>query len=610
MWWLLRRESMVVALALVTLCGLAVSLRLVYTTDYPPGLNEDEPNNLASAVEALQTGHLFRPSRVQFPVLLSSLFEAQLVPVFGANRWTIRTYSLVTSVLSVPAAFAVARALGLSVIPSIAASAFFAVLPWSLFFGRVSEGGELTFHQLLLLAALGRLVLTTLAGWVEVGIGGLGLCLLLYDYWCGRSMLAMPLVAAVLARGRQRLLCLLVLLVAVLGWLPYLLGNTAWERSYYSDHVQAGVAEHSAPALWVKTTDTLRLLISNCGANDWMTISSAGMHPLLILVLALIGVLVPKRRSLFLWAGFVCGLAPAVLSAGAPPHAHRMLMAFPFIALAAGCALGHLKSRVWCLTAAGVVVTVIGLQSVRLYFSPEFWLEDSREIFTPDLTSLVEALPAPPHPRFILDHNIGWWMNGLRGLVDKDYEFLSVQNMYPPDDRPVVYAFHGERRASARAFYENLFGSERVTAFGAAFMVKLEAGDWSWLRQHGWAYQAGCNSQVWRGQIPTLYFADPVFNGLSCSHHVWQGRWRGPHSQLRLDFSGAVVVETSQGRVVEKQGQEQQADFPVEPDTVITVTLTSPPPVYAKLVEITPAGERVPPWERVDPDFDFPAAEG
>ena len=41
LWWLLRRESMVVALALVTLCGLSVSLRLVYTTDYPPGLDED-----------------------------------------------------------------------------------------------------------------------------------------------------------------------------------------------------------------------------------------------------------------------------------------------------------------------------------------------------------------------------------------------------------------------------------------------------------------------------------------------------------------------------------------------------------------------------------------
>ncbi len=168
LWWLLRRESVVVLLSVLALCLCSLTLRLVYTGDYPAGLNEDEAKLLHCSYDALQRGALFRESCIHAPVLTSALFWAQLVPIVGPNRWAIRTYSLASSVLSTATIFAVGRAMGMSVAPSLATGAFIAVLPWSLFFGRISVGA-LTFNQLLLLAALARLLWAG-GGWPEVGI--------------------------------------------------------------------------------------------------------------------------------------------------------------------------------------------------------------------------------------------------------------------------------------------------------------------------------------------------------------------------------------------------------------------------------------------------------
>jgi hypothetical protein len=226
LWWLLRKETARTMVGIVALCGVSMSLRLVYTTSYPAGLNDDEPKILGCAIDCLR-GHRLFAECVGMPVTLNALFEAQLMPVFKTDRSRVRTYSLVTSVMSTAAAFAVARGLGLSVVPSLAVSALIATLPWSLFYGRVSQGGEMLFHQLLLLAVLARLVWVEDAGWVDVAIGGFALSLLHYDYFCGRAMVGMALLAAVLARGaRRRLQCLLILPVAFAGWLPFLRGHT------------------------------------------------------------------------------------------------------------------------------------------------------------------------------------------------------------------------------------------------------------------------------------------------------------------------------------------------------------------------------------------------
>src|SRR5262249_51840040 len=145
---------------------------------------------------------------------MHALFQGQLVPLLGAGRWAIRSYSLVGGVLCIPAAFAAARALQLGVAPSLAAAGLIAVLPWAIFYSRVMQGAELTFQQLLLIAAPARLVSArggpvarrwrtraleggTVAahaspaplpadpvGWREWALGSFALAWLLYGYWC------------------------------------------------------------------------------------------------------------------------------------------------------------------------------------------------------------------------------------------------------------------------------------------------------------------------------------------------------------------------------------------------------------------------------------------
>ena len=89
LWWLLRREGPWTFVALALLCGLSLSLRLVLTDAYPWGIAEDEPKVLACSVQALHYGAIFGESCIHIPYFLTSLFQAPLVPYFGANRWTI-----------------------------------------------------------------------------------------------------------------------------------------------------------------------------------------------------------------------------------------------------------------------------------------------------------------------------------------------------------------------------------------------------------------------------------------------------------------------------------------------------------------------------------------
>jgi len=600
--WLLREESAHAVLGIVALCGVSLSLRLVYTTDFPAGFNEDEPKLLACSYINLQNHNLFTEGCTMMPALLNVLFQGQLVPAFGPNRWAIRSYSTATSVLAVPAAFAAARALGLAVAPSLAAGAFIAVLPWSLFYGRISIGGELTFHELLLLAALARFIWAG-GRWAELGIGGLGLALLLYDYFCGRSMVAMPLVAAVLARGwRQRAGCLGVLALALLAWVPHL-------RTHPENAVSGTVVGLIHPSYFrdplhifsARLEETLRTLWTPTALDDWLTIRTAAQHPEVILGLAVVGVLVGARRGLFLLAGFLIGLMPSVLSNSLHPSTHRMQMAFPFIALAAASALDLIKWRLVCAAVTTIAVAVVGFQSVRLYFSDDFWPAFSRGRFNWESTAVVEALPlAPPkHPPLVVMRQIGYFFDP-HALVDANFEYLTVDNWFPPSG-PSIYAFAADA-GPLQSFYETLVGARSVETFGNAFIVRFAAQDWSWLRQHGWTYEARCGDQLRRAQVPTLFQPLVTFEPYPCPGpitHVWRGRWMGPRTQLRVRSFGPVVIETSGGRV-------NPPLFTAQPDMDITVTTVTQPPdprPVIGLYESTPVGDRLPHWEWVNPQL-------
>jgi hypothetical protein len=604
LWWLLRRESPTVLMSLLAICALALCLRLVYTTDYPAGLNEDEPKILRCATEMAQAGNLTPEGCTGLPALLSALFQGQLVPLIGPNRWAIRLYSLVTSVLACAVAFAVGRSLGMRAGPSLGVAACIAVLPWSLFYGRISIGGELTFHELLLLAALARLIVAG-GSWPEMAIGILGQSLLLYDYFCGRTVLPISLVGAVLATGRRRLFCLGIPLVALLLWTPYLRTNPANALGgVMINLLHPGFTSEFLTTLQTRLPLTLKAFLYPAGLNATLTVAAAAMHPPVILVVAACGVLIALRRArvlLFLLGGFVIGIAPAVVTNSAYPSTHRMMMAYPFIALAAGIAVDKIPWARWRVAATALLVAVTGVQSIQLYFSSTFWSPASSATFDWELTALVEALPKPPHGTLVVSQQVSYYAAPLN-LVDP-FVFLSADNWYPADGKASLYAFSRDS-APLRPFYDQLFGPERIVSFGRAFMVKLEATEWSWLRQHGWSYEVRCGAQVRRGQVPTLFHPGVTFEHFPCAEptlHTWRGHWVAPAASLRLRSSGRAEVQA--GSVYLSGGQGSFVDFKATPETdiVISVTMPAATGLWAALFEVARARERVPIWESVVP---------
>jgi len=608
LWWLLRREPAVAFIGIAALCSVALATRIWSTPDIPRGMIEDEPKFLRCSGEALRNGNIFGESCIGIPMLLGSLFEAQLVPLVGPTRWAIRSYSLVTSILAVAAAFAVGRALGLRVASSFIVSAAVAAFPWSMFFGRISLGGEMVFHELLLLAALIRLIWAR-GGWAEVAFGSVALSALLYDYIAARVMVPMALVAVVLARGRYRLFCLAILILGIIGWLPFVLGPQQYAgigfTSFPGDGAAAASTSDRVAALGASTVGALQALVHPVGRDDWFTIRSAAMHPPWFLALALIGSFTGVRRSLFLWAGFLGGLAPAVVSKGLFASTHRMMMAYPFIAMAAACAVDLVPWRRLRNPIALLVVVVGSVQSVRLFFSPEFWPVESQSIFDSQRTAVVESLPLPPHPHIVLMKHLRYQF-GPRTLVDDDYEVHTVENWVPPTGAATIYAFD-RIAAPLRLFYEHILGPERVHAFGGAFTVTLESDDWSWLLEHGWTYEAHCGGEDRHTRVPVLYHVHLGFETMKCKEpitHRWHGRWLGPTQELRLFFNGAAEITTTRGETVKDEGYEKRLDFIAQPDDEIVITVVTQPPeptVLAVLTTVTPMGEKVPLWEYVSP---------
>ncbi|MGH7786413.1 MAG: hypothetical protein ACRERC_06070 [Candidatus Binatia bacterium] len=609
LWWLLRREAAATLLAVAAITCLTLALRLFDTYDFPRGLNEDEPKVLYAAGRAIQRNTLLAESNISVPILMHALFNGQLIPVLGIGHWAIRGYSLVGSVLCAPAMFAVARALSLSVGSSLAAAALLAVLPWAMFYGRVMQGAELTFQQLLLLAALARLIFAEAPGsrrpppgWHAAALGGFALGWLLWGYWCTRAMLVMPVVAAALAPRKARWWCLAILLVGGLLYAPYVVANR------HSVYVAQGVniwARFADPlAIAQRSLETLSALIGPHADDGWLTIRAVAMHPWLLLVLAGCGALSGGRRGLFLLAGFAAGLAPSVFAWG-PPSTHRMLMAFPFIALAVACGLDDLVPRRQLRRAATLaVVLATAWLGLGFYFSDECWPEESRWKFDWPRTELAAALPLAPGPPVILMRQLSFFGEPRRLLTPNDQDL--VMENWLPGPHGGVYAFT-DQAAALRPFYDRLLGVGRVTPYGGGFTLTLEARDWTWLRAHGWTYEVRCGDDVRTGQVPTLFQAGITFAGFFCeqpTEHRWQGRWQGSPTTLRLRCEFLARVETPGQHLAHDASPEPAIDFAVEPGMPITISTTSPPRlpwVRAALFEVTQAGERVPDWENVVP---------
>ncbi len=597
----LRGEKTSVRMCLFFLVVLALCLRFSAPHDFPPGMNEDEPKILACARDAWKAGRVHTEGCTGVPLLLNVLFQAQLVDVLGPNRESIRFYAGVTGAFSVVLAYGLARALQFSREGALSYAALVTTLPWSLYYGRISQGGELTFHQLLLLVGLARIVFTQ-GGWRDAFMASFGQALLLYDYFVGRLFLPFSILALVLTRGRRRLLTLCVPLLAAVAWLPYLFSGPQhlWAPRGQRPHLEWEAILASGRAvfeafLWPRALDF------------WFSVRSAAVHPVPLLVLSCVGgilVLRYPRKALFILGGFLVGVSPAV---GTIPSAHRMLMAYPFISLLGVYALDRLPQRRWRVLASAVFVAAMGLASVRFFFSNSFWPQPSRAVSGAGITQLVESIPYPLRSRLIISPGLGYFFS-VRERTDRDrVERLNTENWWPSGESEVIYAYSGHWDL-LEPFYRGMLGAQRVRSFGGPFSVTVEPGDWTWLRRYGWAYEVECASSPsrWSGQVPVLFHIGQTVPQFLCSgsvRHRWQGRWVSDNTLLRFRFrrgTAAIVIE--EGSVL--SSEKSPLDFDVPAGASVSVSLTVPDPggFDAFLFRISPAGEVVPPWPSVKPE--------
>lgn len=611
LWWLLRRESAWTFVALACLCGIALGTRLVLTDGYPWGLAEDEPKFLSCSVDALARGSIADESCIHIPYLLTSLYQAPLVPVIGANRWSIRSYAMITSVLAIPALFAAARAMGLRVAPSLFAGGLAAVLPWSIYYGRMILGGELIFHQALLLAGLGRLIWQR-GRWPDALLGAFGLCLLLYDYWAGRAMAPLPLAAAVLATGTRRLWCVAVLGLALIGWYPHLatgprdahvgLSLQGARGATIAGGFHAGFEASPAEFLQQRGLQALRTLYEPIAQESIFTMRSVAMHPLPLLVVAVVGLLTGVRRGLFLLGGFVAGILPGIVSGTFAVSAHRIMMVYAFIALAAAAPLTLVPWAWPRRLAAAAAFAAVGVWSVPFYFSYAFWPPHMRWTVNSEMTALAEGIADEPPPHAIYMHQLGFY--SYLASMPEQAESLTIDNWLPPNDTRLQYAFTWHA-LPLRPQYERLFPGRVRPAGRESFLVTLEAADWSWLRAHGWTNELRCGDQHWAAIAPFLYHVNLTFRDVRCAEplqFLWRARWDGPPATMLLRFSGAVTIEAG-GPPIAREGFEQEQAFSVPTGAVVEITQTLAPgsAAVAQLFEQTPAGPRVPDWDRFTP---------
>jgi len=415
----------------------------------------------------------------------------------------------------------------------------------------------------------------------------------------------MPVVAALLARGWRRVWCLAVIPLALLGWYQHLrtrpaMGAVGFSASFLSASPLAelwhALAERAQWAMWT--------FVWPVAQDNLFTQRAAAVHPVFLLVLAGLGVVVGMRRGLFLLAGFAAGVLPGIVSAVVQVSTHRTMMAFPFIALAAACALNVVPWRGLRAAAVASVLLITTVWSIAFYFSPQFWGSGALHFnFDVERTTISEIVVANPPKRLIAMHQIGDYApryDPASGSVN----LLNIDNWLPPDGEPVTYLFTWEG-LPMRAQYERVFPN-RVEPVGRGFLVRLEAADWSWLRRYGWTYEVRCGPTVRTAQVPFVYTVSLGADNFFCTRpmtHVWRAHWNGATTELVFEFDGHAQIEAG-SLMIEQEGFETRAIFPMPADSDISITVDAQPPlgwIRARLLESSPGGRRVPDWERFTP---------
>lgn len=586
MWWLLREEKWKALAGVGLVTFVAFLLRMWNITELPPGLNDDEVKALKYSAEVFGNRAVFSPG-IYVSMLWTSLFYAPFFSLTGSILWTSRIVPILFGTAAVPLSFSLGRALSFGVIPSLVIASLVASMPWAVFWSRQQWGIAVVFHQALLLCALARFIWKG-GGKFEVFIGTLGLVGILYDYSAGWPMLGMPFVAILLASSmRQRVRCLLVVVLAVVLWIPWLCRSDAWLH-YMTARSMANVAspESFIPTFLKATKVVLRTLVYPEGAIYWISLQGVAMHPVVVLVAGGLGLMSCLfRRALFLSLGFFAGLLPAILSLNGVASGHRMLAAYLFISVAVGALFEFLLSsrvvlrvRAPAVAAAGVFALVAGMQGMQIFFSPPFW-HKADDVFWYGITTVSESIELPVTRPTLVDFELSRFLE-VRRVANPGYTVLSHETWMPRSSiehnitPPLSFVLPLYQEALPASQIQT-FGTGKTLAFRAAFN-DADVAEW---QRYGWTAEARCGSQTLaKSRMPFLIFGSSLQWTWRCVEPqtmVYRGVWSGGEKALTLWMVGSfnVEVRTTSGVVVQRPASPPNyLNFDVHPNDEITIT--------------------------------------
>ncbi len=349
-------------------------------------------------------------------------------------------------------------------------------------------------------------------------------------------------------------------------------------------------------------------LVPICTEATAISLRAAAVHPELVLALALLGVALGYRRerklAAFLLGGFLVGILPGLVTAHQGVSSHRILISYPFVALAAVSALQSLTvpaARRLALLVLGVVASG---QSVRFFFSPRFWYDSSRGHYGWEMTAAMNAIPYPVPGKAFLARQLSYW-GGFRIVFDPNVHFLSMADWIPQPNGLTFYAFcaHSE---TAKEFYKEWVGRERVREAGRAFTVQMEPGDLVAVAGRGWSFSASCGSEAVFFEVPHVFQPQAELPFRHCmSEHVqlWRGKWRGPRASLRVNVVDFLAwVRVGEKVLAQLRPGLSGISFEVEPGDVVEVGIRHPPAaVWLTLQQVQGSTVRLAPFAPVEP---------
>ena len=375
-----------------------------------PGLWGDDAINGLLAFDILD-GHITSPFQIiqhshsSFHAL-SDYPIAAAFRLFGADVWTLRLPGVLMGIAGAPLLYGIAAPLfGARV--GLLAALFYASSPLQIIHSK--ELVQIMTGELFLLSGLCLLVcgLTAARRWLVIA-AGLPLALCVYTYHSARIVPVIALIfalawiwrdrrhqAAPRRRGLVPALCvfMLALVPAAYGWIrdPDALLQRVNATSIFVVMQQ----QHSWAPLWDSIWRTLATFHYQQGPEyHWFGLGFDPAFNLIVgtlLVQGLIAALLGWQavRGVLLFAWVAVGLAPSMLSSGAP-HLYRAIYAAPPLYIFAALPLAQLyaAARAWhrrgfaiLATALAIAVPVVDFHYYfyRVYTHPVFhWFQGER----------------------------------------------------------------------------------------------------------------------------------------------------------------------------------------------------------------------------------------